>query len=39
MWECTPCAPIDEILHQADEHVTRDLTSVERANYLNEQTD
>lgn len=38
VWECRPCAPMDQVLQQAGDNVTRDLTREERAVYLNEPT-
>jgi WD40 repeat protein len=36
IWECAACAPVEDILRQADDHATRQLTPEERAIYLNE---
>jgi WD40 repeat protein len=36
VWDCQPCAPMDQILRQAKEGSTRTLTEEERVLYLNE---
>jgi len=36
IWACQPCGPIEEVLKQATNHITRELTPEERAMYLNE---
>ena len=36
IWRCDACGPVEDVLGNVDEHVTRDLTAAERRTYLGE---
>ncbi|MFE7837041.1 hypothetical protein ACFU53_13635 [Streptomyces sp. NPDC057474] len=38
VWRCEVCGPIDQVLHLAQQHTTRELTTEEQAIYLQDRT-